>query len=750
MTEPRRVRLLVYCGAVEWGGAETVLGHLLAGLPDHYDVRLLGVEDTVLDRLAARRPGTPSTVLPRVGGWQDLRAVLAHRRALAGAGADLVHINLPVPYADAYTVLAASTLWHTPVVAVEHLPMPSPGPRIDRVVRFAARRLSAVVAVSEGSARELERLVGLPPGAARVVCNGVPEPGSSDAVPLPSGRFVVGAVGRLDRQKAFDVLVRAVAGLPDVHLVLVGDGPERAALEALVDELDLQQRVTMTGWSTEAPALMRSLDVLAVPSRWEGLPLVVLEAMLAGIPVVATPVGGVPDTVRHEQTGLLVPVDDTAGLTAALDRLARDPALRRRLAAAAADAARRRFTVDAMVGSYVALHDELLGRRGDGEGLQPTDEVVATVPPGGPWPVLAPPPAAPVRRAPEPPTFSVVIAAYQAEHTVAEAIESALGQTHPPLEVVVCDDGSTDRTADVLAGFGDAIRVVRRPNGGESAAKNTAVAAARGDYVVVLDADDVFHPRRLEALAWLAQKRPDLDVLTTDAIVEAGAVPVRRAYHADWPFQVKDQRAAILDGNFVLGMCAVPRERWLQAGGFDESLAVTADWEFWQRLVLSGSRVGLVDAPLARYRLAQGTLSSNPVGMTEARLRVLDRAAARTDLDPHEREVVARARTRELRELRRRLLIHLLAEGGRDVRRAALAVLIDTGQRSWSRAVALLALVAPGLASRQRRRRVGDTVEIGSGIRVQRARSDVANPPLPEARTPVHPEHRAWRGVDTA
>ncbi|MGR7024928.1 glycosyltransferase [Geodermatophilus sp. URMC 62] len=551
----------------------------------------------------------------------------------------------------------------------------------------------------------------------------------------PPGRLVVGGVGRLDRQKGFDVLLRAVADLPAVHVVLVGDGPEREALEKLAADLGLEERVTMVGWSGDAPGLMRSFDVLAVPSRWEGLPLVVLEAMFGGVPVVATPVGGVSDAVRHEETGLLVAVEDVGDLTAALDRLEGDPALRRRLAAEAAAEAGRRFTAEAMVRSYEALYDELLARRterpvwrrwggrrpgGGHRAAVPSDDEVAAVSVGGPWPVLVPPRAGVVERAAEPPSFSVVIAAYQAEATLAAAVASALDQTHPPLEVVVCDDGSTDGTADVLAGLGDAVRVVRRPNGGESAAKNTAVAAARGDYVVVLDADDVFHPRRLEALAWLAQERPDLDVLTTDAIVEADGVPVRRAYHSAWSFTTDDQRAAILDHNFVLGMCAVPRERWLEAGGFDESLSVTADWEFWQRMVLDGSRVGLVDVPLARYRLTQGTLSSDPVRMTEARLRVLDRAAGRTDLDRHDHEVIARARIRAQGERRWRLLTHSLDGDRQDVRKHALAVLVGRGERLRTRLGALLVVVAPGLARRRRLRRTGDTVEIGSGIRVPR------------------------------
>ena len=121
---------------------------------------------------------------------------------------------------------------------------------------------------------------------------------------------------------------------------------------------------------------------------------------------------------------------------------------------------------------------------------------------------------------------------------------------------------------------------------GEASAKNLAVRHAHGDYVVVLDADDVFLPRRLEALAWLAVHHPDLDILVTDAIVEVNGTPIRRAYHPGWIFPSSDQRVAILDRNFVLGMCAVRRHRWEAAEGFDPQLAYAADWEFWLRLIL--------------------------------------------------------------------------------------------------------------------------------------------------------------------
>lgn len=334
---------------------------------------------------------------------------------------------------------------------------------------------------------------------------------------------------------------------------------------------------------------------------------------------------------------------------------------------------------------------------------------------GDPWPVLAPHPVFPVDPV-TPPTFSVVVAAYQAAATLPEAIESALQQTYPALEVVVCDDGSTDGTGDVLAGFGDRIRALRQPNRGESAAKNAAVRAAGAEYVVVLDADDLFLPRRLEALAWLAAGRPDLDVLTTDAVVEAAGRPIRRAYHPGWQFPVDDQRAAILDRNFVLGLAAVRRERWLAAGGFDEDLARTADWEFWQRLVLSGSGVGLVDAPLARYRLAAGTLSADRIALVRARLTVLRRAASRVDLSAPEQAVVAAAIVREQRDLTVRLAHAALLAGSREARRRSAAIAFGRGFGARTRVGALAAVVSPGRAAR--RLRSSGTAEIGGGLRV--------------------------------
>lgn len=338
------------------------------------------------------------------------------------------------------------------------------------------------------------------------------------------------------------------------------------------------------------------------------------------------------------------------------------------------------------------------------------------------WPVIVPPSSLRVPPDPEP-SFSIVIAAYQAESTISEAVTSALTQTHPALEVIVCDDGSTDGTASALDAFGAAITVIRQDNRGEGAAKNTAVQHARGDYVVVLDADDVFLPRRLEALAWLATRHPDLDILCTDAIVEADGEPVRRAYHPGWPFPRADQRAAILDRNFVLGMCAVRRARWAEVGGFDPGLKYAADWELWQRMILTGSRVGLVDEPLARYRLTRGTLSSNRVHLVRSRLEVLLRAGGLHSLTPSERQVLTLAVRRERHNLAFRMADDSLSRGGWQARRQSARILLGRGFGLRARLSASLAVLSPSLAARRRRRHADGTVEIGAGLRVRQPSS---------------------------
>jgi glycosyltransferase involved in cell wall biosynthesis len=299
-----------------------------------------------------------------------------------------------------------------------------------------------------------------------------------------------------------------------------------------------------------------------------------------------------------------------------------------------------------------------------------------------------------------------------------EALHSALAQTDPPLEIIVCDDGSTDGTADAVRSLDGPIRLISQANAGEAAAKNAAVRESRGEFVVVLDADDVWLPRRLESLCWLASRRPDLDVLVTDAFVEVAGATVRRAYHPGWPFPVEDQRRAIVERNFVLGMAAVRRSRWLEYGGFDETLTHTADWEFWQRLVLAGSIVGLVDEPLARYRLSRHGVSSDREVLVRNRVVVLKRVLARPDLSATERAAGEAALARQRRDLLLRRARSSLLKGDPEARRRCMAVARAAGLPVRTRVAALFAAMAPILGGRLLSRRDDGGTEVGGGLRL--------------------------------
>ncbi|HXE44392.1 MAG TPA: glycosyltransferase family 4 protein [Conexibacter sp.] len=356
------MRLLAYSDSRQVGGAELALGYLLGALDPHVDAGVLAVDEQVGAAIAAHRPGTGVAVVRPPQGTRDRAALAQHRRAIRAFAPDVLHANQAWPWACGYAEVAALLTPGVRVVAVDHLPVDGAIPRPRRLGRrLLARRLYAHVAVGEQAAREVERLVGLPAGAVRGVANGVPpqqpEP-VARAVPGPT----IGSLGRLTDQKGYDALVRALPSLPDATLVLVGDGPERGALEALAAELGVFERLHVTGWTREARRWLPTFDAFALPSLWEGMPLVILEAMHAGLPVVATDVGSVSEAVADGETGYVVPPGDDAALQERLARLLGDPALRARLGERGRAVAAERFTAAAMARRYEAVYG-VLGER---------------------------------------------------------------------------------------------------------------------------------------------------------------------------------------------------------------------------------------------------------------------------------------------------------------------------------------------------------------------------------------------------
>jgi len=215
--------------------------------------------------------------------------------------------------------------------------------RFLRATRTAALRRARCIVVPSAYLRQIAIGWGLDPSRIDVVPNPAPElpehPTRDEArATLGIDGFALGVAGRLTAQKALGDTLEALARVPDVALLVLGDGPERAKLERRAGELGLADRVRFLGAGTrdDVIALFRAVDAALLTSAWENLPHTLLEALATGTPVIATAVGGIPEVVRDEENGLLVPPRDIAAIASAIDRLVHDDALRASLAAAAA------------------------------------------------------------------------------------------------------------------------------------------------------------------------------------------------------------------------------------------------------------------------------------------------------------------------------------------------------------------------------------------------------------------------------
>lgn len=354
-----QIAVTFYTDASELGGAELSLENLLAALSSRVETSVVGTNRAVVDRLASARPGIEALIVPSIRSLFDVRSIYAHRAAFGHLRPDIVQVNLNHPWACSWAQLAAMTTPGAGVVVVEHLPRPRLDPWDPLIKRVLERGVDAHVTVGKRAADELSRFTGVPTRSLMTIHNGVRDV----ELPLVSrdeGEFVVGSVGRLHAQKGYDVLVRALASLDDVAAILVGDGDERQALTRLAADLGVQDRVAFRGWADDARRSLAELDVFVLPSRFEAFPLTILEAMLAGLPVVATDVGSVSEAVIEGVTGLLVPPDDVEALAAAIDQLRLDPECRREMGARGRQRVLDLFTSDAMASRYEALYDEVL------------------------------------------------------------------------------------------------------------------------------------------------------------------------------------------------------------------------------------------------------------------------------------------------------------------------------------------------------------------------------------------------------
>jgi glycosyltransferase involved in cell wall biosynthesis len=374
----RRVRVLQLTSSLGFYGAEQVIMTLITALDrESFDVSLATLEKKRVSSTAivsaAKTAGIDAVALP-CRGWLDWNAIQGLKSLVEEENIEILHCH--EPKSRLYGAIV-SRMTGIPMVATHHL-WTGQNLRTRLVESIDAAVLHGcdkVIAVSSSVAESMRRVL-VSSRQIEVILNGIDLSSFQDELPtdelraslgIPSGLPVIGAVGRLDIQKGHERLIEAARKITDAgqdaFYIIAGEGVERPRLEALVRDLGLSDRVLLPGYQSDIRPYLAMMDVFVLPSRREGTPMALLEAMAMRKPVVATAVGGVPDVLTDGVDGIMLP-ENGAGLGDALLRLLRDPAFARQMARAGRRRVETEFSSSRMAGRYEDVYRRCLVSRG--------------------------------------------------------------------------------------------------------------------------------------------------------------------------------------------------------------------------------------------------------------------------------------------------------------------------------------------------------------------------------------------------
>jgi glycosyltransferase involved in cell wall biosynthesis len=378
MDQDNKISVLFIIKPERGAGAEMVLVEAAARLnPDRFQV-ICGLLTPDAEQIIPGRLATLDFHLPGLNGWVWLRFFFHLCWVIYRHRVDLIHVNSYVP--GNYARLAAA-LMQVPIVIDHWHGFTRFNLKRRLICRVLGRFTDLSIAVSRGVRDYLVRQGGLNPAKVRVVANGVdvaaidaarPGPVVRRELGLPEGLPLIGLVGRLDHWgKGHKELFSAMAQIRErhpVHALIVGGGRREAEVRQLAESLGLGGEVHFLGQRRDVPDLLNAMDIFVLPSYSEGVSLALLEAMAAGLPVIATAVGGLPEVVEHDKTGLLIPPRDAEALAGALTRLLADPAWARELGDHARDHVREHFSLDHLGREINEIYEELVEKKFGGRG----------------------------------------------------------------------------------------------------------------------------------------------------------------------------------------------------------------------------------------------------------------------------------------------------------------------------------------------------------------------------------------------
>jgi glycosyltransferase involved in cell wall biosynthesis/GT2 family glycosyltransferase len=458
------------------------------------------------------------------------------------------------------------------------------------------READVVLSPTHSLLERVTRRLGLQQPSAVIPCPFIPEVTGALLTEPPRGRMGRARIlffGRIEYRKGIHVLIEAALRLLekqlDVEVQLIGADTSTGPFGRSMKEW-LERRIP-TAWRDrflfepprphpELLPAIREATVCCFPSLWENFPNVCLEAMSEGAVVVGSDAGGMAEIIEEGKSGLLFPSGNAARLAEVLERALNDEALRR----AMREEAPRRIATYCAPGRVVAQTEELLAR------LAPSRQ------PRQPRPTP--------RKAPgQAPDVSIIIPYYNMGRYLPETLRSLQAQTFEDYEMILVDDGSTDPTSqqlvDELEGT-PKLRIVRKPNGGLSSARNAGLREARGRWILPVDPDDLLSPTFLEKAVDVMSRSPKLGYVTS--LVSYFTENPREPIGGWVPWGM--ERDALCVEN-VASTCAALMERRLleEVGGYDEWLTSFEDWDVFCAMAERGYEGLIIPEFLFHYRM---------------------------------------------------------------------------------------------------------------------------------------------------
>lgn len=368
----QKIHVLQIIDSMALGGAEVLLRDLSSALlANDFKVSVCyNTDGPIAKQIEAM--GVSTTRLPRLGRV-DLYLLWKTYRQIKMLKPDIVHTHL---FKSDFHGRLAAKLAGTPVVitTLHNCHNWAKNPLLGGIYGANARLADHVIAVSDEVRDYAVSYIHIDPQRLTTIANAVPLSrfGKSEAARvavrgefnIPLDAPLLGIIARLTEQKDHDNFLHAAKKIleeaPDTYFLIIGDGPLAGTLKALAQSLGIQKSVIFCGIRQDIPEVMAALDILVFSSRWEGLPVALLEGMASSLPVVATSVGGVPGVIQNGETGLLVLPEDSSALAKSSLSLIKNAALREKMGQAGNVHVRANYGMDGMVNKIISLYHSLL------------------------------------------------------------------------------------------------------------------------------------------------------------------------------------------------------------------------------------------------------------------------------------------------------------------------------------------------------------------------------------------------------